>query len=366
MHHSKSVGKMREVSRTQRRVVLFASHITAAIDAAKDVYASGRLPDPAFQGYLVPDVQWQTSAASRIVKSGNSQTVNPSVRWRLLQTGTFRTRVSGPRNNCLILGAGRSGTSLTGLLLERAGYHVYTNSYPRDSGNPLGYFEDLEVIQVNDAILAPFYCSKWRRLLRTVSRKPNIVGTGAWLLDLDPSRLNSVNLRPEHVDKFRELFARNPFAYKDPRFSFTIGALAPIIPKNTVYLCVFRHPLQVVESTKKHAFRGGVIVDDEYCFGLWEAHYGCLFRHYQEIGGQWLFVSYEQLMNGKAFSRIEEFLGVQLDKGLAKRELMRTHTVGRLSGRVAEIYDRLKRLEETCFSVKLAPEENVLFGSSTS
>ena len=117
--------------------------------------------------------------------------------------------------------------------------------------------------------------------MRTISRKPNIVGTGAWLLDLDPSLLNSVCLGSDNADKFRELFARTPFGYKDPRFSFTLGVLAPIIPKNTVYLCVFRHPLQVVESTKKHAFRSGIIVDDGYCFALWEAHYRCLLQHYQ-------------------------------------------------------------------------------------
>jgi hypothetical protein len=301
---------------------------------------------------MAPHVQWQIGG-SRMVESAGSQEVNPSNGEvsLLQQTGKFETRVNGPKNNCLILGAGRSGTSLAGLLLERAGYHVSMNSFPPDAGNPLGYFEDIEIIQVNDAILAPFYCSKWGRLRRAASRKPKIVGTGAWLLDLDPSHLKSVVLRSEHADKFRELFARTPFAYKDPRFSFTLGVLAPIIPKNTVYLCVFRHPLQVVESTKKHALRSRIIVDDKYCFALWEAHYGCLLQHYHQVGGQWLFVSYDQLMNGKALSRIEEFLGVRLDRGLVKRELMRTHTVGRLSGRVAKTYDRLNGLEEACFSI---------------
>jgi hypothetical protein len=27
--------------------------------AAKDIYGTGRLPDPSFQGYLIPDVAWQ-------------------------------------------------------------------------------------------------------------------------------------------------------------------------------------------------------------------------------------------------------------------------------------------------------------------
>lgn len=272
-------------------------------------------------------------------------------------------RLNGPKNNCLILGAGRSGTSLAGMLLERAGYHVYTNSYPPDDGNPLGYFEDLEVIQLNDSILAPFYCSKWRRFLRLVTRKPNIMGTGAWLLDLNPRLLNSVCLSSEQAAKFRKLFARAPFAYKDPRFSFTVSALAPIIPKNTVYLCVFRHPVQVVESTKKHALQSRIIVDDKYSFGLWESHYRCILQHHHQNNGKWLFVSYDQLLNGEAISRIEQFLDIQLDRSLGKRELKRNRTVGRLSGRVAEIYNRLNRLEEACCSIE--SNGNVPLGRSS-
>jgi lipopolysaccharide transport system ATP-binding protein len=35
----------------------------ASLDiAAKDIYGTGRLPDPSFQGYLIPDVSWQITA----------------------------------------------------------------------------------------------------------------------------------------------------------------------------------------------------------------------------------------------------------------------------------------------------------------
>jgi hypothetical protein len=249
-------------------------------------------------------------------------------------------------NNCLILGAGRSGTSLMALLLERAGYHAYTKAYPPDEGNPLGYFEDLDVIATNEAVLAPFYRSRWQRFSRAIHRKPNIMGTGSWLLDFDARRLGTISLQPAQAAKFKELFARTPFAYKDPRFSFTLGAVAPVIPKNTSYLCVFRHPLQVIESTRKHASESGVVADDGYCFAVWAAHYRCLLEHYRELGGQWLFISYQQLIDGEAIRRIEEFLKIQIDKTLIKEELNRSQAVGRLPGRVAQMFERLKELEE--------------------
>jgi hypothetical protein len=245
----------------------------------------------------------------------------------------------------LILGAGRSGTSLTALLLERAGYHVYRNTYPQDEGNPLGYFEELDVVVTNDAMLAPIYRSPWQRFSRAINRKPNLMGTGSWLLDINPRCLGAITLHPAHAAKFRELFAQVPFAYKDPRFSFTLRALAPVVPKNTSYICVFRHPLQVVESTRKHASRSGVIVRDPYCFAVWEAHYLCLLEHFRELGGRWLFISYQQLIYGEAVSRLEEFLKIRLDRSLVREQLNRTQTFGTLPSRVAQLFERLKELE---------------------
>jgi hypothetical protein len=264
----------------------------------------------------------------------------------LCKTRTFETQVSGPKNNCLIVGAGRSGTSLTALLLERVGYHVYSTSHPPDEGNPLGYFEDLDVVAANEAILSSVYRSGWQRMSRTIKRNPDIKGTGAWLLDLDYRRLKGVSLRSDDADKFRVLFARTPFAYKDPRFSFTLKAIAPLIPKNTVYVCVFRHPLQVVKSTKKQALRTGLVLDDKYCFAVWEAHYRCLLEHYREMGGQWLFVDYQSLIDGEGASRLEEFLDVQIDRVLIKKELSRSQTDGTVPTRISEMFEHLNELEE--------------------
>jgi hypothetical protein len=254
--------------------------------------------------------------------------------------------MSAPKNNCLILGAGRSGTSLTALLLERAGYHVYTKSYPPDEGNPLGYFEDLDMISANEGILRTTYRSAWQRLSRAMRGKPNITGTGAWLLDLDFRRLKNINLTVEDTAKFIELFSHVPFAYKDPRFSFTLRAVRPLIPNNTVYVCVFRDPLHVVKSTKKHALGSNIVPDDKYCFAVWDSHYRCILQHYRETGGQWLFISYQSLIEGNAVFRLAKFLDVRLDESLVKTELSRSTTEGTIPKRIAELYQELKSLED--------------------
>jgi hypothetical protein len=263
----------------------------------------------------------------------------------LCEIRVFDRRMSGPKNNCLILGAGRSGTSLTALLLERAGYHVYTTSYPPDEGNPLGYFEDLDVIRTNESILSPFYRSGWRRTLRTIRRKPYIQGTGAWLLDLDYRSLKDISVKPEHAEKLKSFFSQTPFAYKDPRFSFTLNAVARFLPGNTNFICVFRHPALVVKSTLKQAARSGLPLDESYGLAVWEAHYRCLLEHRRQMGGQWFFVSYESLMNGDGASRLEEFLDVPLDRTLIKQELSRSGGDQSMPKEVVKLFYQLRDLE---------------------
>jgi hypothetical protein len=265
----------------------------------------------------------------------------------LLSKMRTESRLSDSRSNCLILGAGRSGTSLTALLLERAGYHVYRTAVPPDEGNPLGYFEDIEVIAANEAILNSCYRSPWQRLRRTIGRKPDIRSTGAWLLDLDHRRLKDLSVSPAHAQRFKTLFSHVPFAYKDPRFSFTLGVIQPVIPANTVYVCVFRDPLQVAKSTKKHALGSKIVLDDDYCFTLWHAHYRCILEHQQHIGGQWLFISYQNLIDGEAVAKLSRFLDVQLDRALVKQELSRSNSDGTVPAFVSELYEHLKILEAT-------------------
>ena len=59
------------------------------------------------------------------------------------------------QRNCLILGSGRSGTSMAAGILARAGYFMGEELWPADIGNPKGYFEDREVNKINDELIAP-------------------------------------------------------------------------------------------------------------------------------------------------------------------------------------------------------------------
>jgi hypothetical protein len=255
-------------------------------------------------------------------------------------------------NNCIVLGAGRSGTSMMGQLLAKAGFHVGNQIYPPDEGNPAGYFEDAEVNLANDALLQPFYDSFTARFRRRMTGRPQLLPSQGWLLDLNPRQTQALSmpayLRPSFVD----LFSYRPFAYKDPRFSFTLPTVISLVPERTVFICIFRHPQQVVASTikeaRRHAAQRGrdVILPTSYCYRMWEAHYRCILAAYDALRLSCLFISYESLIVGKRLSPISKLVGATLDGALVRPELNRTVRLSEVEvpESTVSLFSRLEKL----------------------
>src|ERR1700726_1587163 len=80
-------------------------------------------------------------------------TPSPSLTWAVsacrCRSGHWTMR------NCIILGCGRSGTSLASGLLAGSGYFMGDHLYPPSEGNPKGYFEDQDVNAINEDLLEP-------------------------------------------------------------------------------------------------------------------------------------------------------------------------------------------------------------------
>lgn len=56
--------------------------------------------------------------------------------------------------NCLILGAGGSGTSMVAGSLSQSGYFMGEDQDGSKQGNPKGLFEDEEIDGINEALLS--------------------------------------------------------------------------------------------------------------------------------------------------------------------------------------------------------------------
>lgn len=147
-------------------------------------------------------------------------------------------------SNVIVVGAPRSGTSLTSAIFARQQYFVGGAARPAvvqgDDYNPFGYFEADDLIERNVALF----------------RRVGYEFHNSWLFD--PISADAVDriaqLVPEAAD--HELLARYgaraPWLWKDPRLCLTLPYWARFVdPANTAVLLILRDPDDVYWSFRR-------------------------------------------------------------------------------------------------------------------
>ncbi len=117
--------------------------------------------------------------------------------------------------------------------LVDAGFNVGTNLIPGSAANPNGFFEDIEVNRINDAILADV------APVAGAVRPPRSL---TWL-----GAFTATTIRPPSPDRLVGSIPNTPFVLKDPRFSYTYPAWRPLLGEHRVVVMV-RPIAEVYES----------------------------------------------------------------------------------------------------------------------
>lgn len=250
--------------------------------------------------------------------------------------------------NVLILGSGRSGTSLAAGCLASAGYYMGDRLLdPRDA-NPKGFYESVEINEINEEILScytrprPPY-GRGRFLFR---HRP--LHMQRWLARISPK----VDIRAsEDVSrKIRQMVGHKPFCYKDPRFSYTLPAWRPFLDeRETVFICVFRDPATTAESILKECrsfppladYHSGIAMTRKRALDVWFKMSSHILR--QADSGTWLFLHYEQLFTPEGLDRLEDVTGASVDRQFPTRSLSRTTDARPVPAGIMKIYRELCR-----------------------
>lgn len=250
------------------------------------------------------------------------------------------------QRNCLILGSGRSGTSMAAGILASAGYFMGDEIWPANEGNPKGQFEDREINMVNDRLIASVPAKKPTRLNRMLFGETRLLGhLQNWMAVLPPG--TSIPCPPETQNQIAALTAHQPFCFKDPRFSYTLPAWRPYIA-DALLLCVFRHPSVTASSMIRECsnapYMKDLAVDAEWALMVWEAMYRSILKVHYPQGGDWLFVHYDQLLDHSAYPELERRLGIKVDRDFATPRLKRSRPGVSVSRRITRLYARLCRI----------------------
>lgn len=254
--------------------------------------------------------------------------------------------------NIIILGAGRSGTSMIAGALAGAGYYLGESLLPPTPGNPKGYYESREVEAINDALvmamLKPRRRERWLAPLRPIPRQPDFAALRPWAragwLALIPLARRPV-LKPRHREAVAALVAHQPFCFKDPRFAYTLPAWRPLLdPATTLYVCAFRAPaltaVSILKEVESEDYLRGLRLTHADALNVWRYSYAHILRRHR-YQGQWLFLHYDQVIAGDGLARLEAASGATLDRHFPEAALSRAQSNTPVPRALARMYARL-------------------------
>lgn len=226
--------------------------------------------------------------------------------------------------NCLILGCGRSGTSMLAGTLAGAGYYMGSGLYRARGANPKGFFESVAINAINEKLLAPHAPLRSRWWWMRVWRQ--LFPSERWLAQVPLEA--EIKATPKLAAKIARHIAQTPFAFKDPRFCYTLPAWFPLLPKDTVFLCIFREPGHTVESMLAECRRKypDIRLTPQDGFKLWTTMYEHVLSARKQ-GGDWLFVHFDQMLDGAAMARIEKHLEASIDRDFPDAGLRRSSSL---------------------------------------
>ena len=232
--------------------------------------------------------------------------------------------------NCLVMGSGRSGTSMVIGSLKDSGYFMGNKFIPPREANPKGFFEDTFINHdINEAILAKAFPK-----LKLGQRWLGVLRKDAQLVET-----------PTVAANIQKMVANEPFCFKDPRISYTLPIWQKYIPKKTKFVCVFRHPAATIQSImracKTDKYLRSISMDASRGNRIWNSIYNNIINmklHYSKI----LYVHYNQMFSDDGVVRLEKFLKAKVTTTFPDHSLVKPVSADiRVSKQAEQLYKKL-------------------------
>jgi len=239
--------------------------------------------------------------------------------------------------NCIILGSGRSGTSMVAGCLAQAGYFMGGQMLPARTANPKGLFEDEEINDINEQILTqvlpsgiPVYGNFFQP--RSPRERPR------WLACL-PQGI-PLTITPDIATRIQRATGHVPFCYKDPRFCYTLPVWEPFL-KDTALVCVFRYPAVSAASMVRECAEVEALqplkMSYRRALEIWYQMYSHVLQH-RRADSKWLFLHYDQVVRGDHLDQLAAATGAIVDRSFPDSTLDRTRALQPVPPKHLELY----------------------------
>ena len=216
---------------------------------------------------------------------------------------------------------------------------------PRHS-NPKGFFETVEINLINEIILSRYDTPKIPFFTRFLTK--NTIYRPArwqrWLMAL-PSEVSIATDSKRVGRRIKAAVAHKPFAYKDPRFSYTLPVWKPYLDKDTVFICVFREPNVTIKSILKECasmrYLRSLEIDEQTAYESWFSIYSHILENHLHDTSNLAFVHFTQVYDGSALPTLSERLDADLKHDFVDKALNRTKSDCAAPQKIQRVYGRL-------------------------
>lgn len=140
------------------------------------------------------------------------------------------------REVIVVLGVGRSGTSLAMQALETLGVRVSENMIPPNVSNPKGFYEDADIVEIH------------KHLLNTLTPNPSMPLREGWLNTPDAEQALK---KLKEIVETQLIAGEGPWAFKDPRTATFLPLWIKLFNQQKIvprFVLAIRRPEAVIES----------------------------------------------------------------------------------------------------------------------
>jgi hypothetical protein len=248
-----------------------------------------------------------------------------------------------------IVGCGRNGTSACAGLFRQSGLFMGDRLYLPSDANPLGFFEDAGINRLNNGILSN-YVPTDPEIYQGIKYQHDSPGRAhAWLARISPN--TEIAAEASQLAEIERWTARAPFCYKDPRFCYLLH-LWRRTALNAKMLCVFRAPVIAAKSIlhvcQTHPPLADFAISVNQAFELWMLSYQHVLQR-QANEGEWFFVEYDDLLNGRALDALERFAEHPIDRSFLEPTHNRSSASFKTPADVSRTYALLKERAAACY-----------------
>ena len=245
--------------------------------------------------------------------------------------------------NCLILGSGRSGTSMVAGTLAQSGYFMGEELISARDGNPKGFFEDVKINRINEELLSQVLSKRPRFLGRYLFKNRPLSGQ-RWLAKVPVG--TTISPSQHLIEQIELLLINQPFCFKDPRLCYTLPVWKPHL-KNVVFICVFRDPISTINSIMKEVKYEPHLkhfkISSKQALEIWMLMYQHILLVHQ-FEGEWIFLHYDQVLNGEGLEKLASVTGASVDYSFPEKSLQRSKPNRSIPKNAEAIYQQLCHL----------------------